>query len=148
VNPTGSIMDAAAVAAIGAMVSTLTQVTKRSLPGDWDRFGPLIAALISAAGVALWVYSAPTFPPARTDVWTIGAGWVAVFSSAVGIYEVVKMATNIVARTPDRSPLPDPPPARRRRRTVPAPPEAVLTAPVVSTPQPRRRAGQMPEMTS
>ena len=89
----GAVMDAAAVATIGALVTTLTQIVKRSLPGDWDPYGPLIAAVLSILGVSLWVYSAPTFPPQRTDVWAIGAGWVAVFATAVGIYQSVKMAT-------------------------------------------------------
>jgi hypothetical protein len=181
----GSVMDATAVATIGALVTTLSQIVKRSIPGNADAYGPLIAAVLSAGGVALWVYSAPTFPPERTDVWAIGAGWVAVFAASVGIYESVKMATHIASRPPNREDVAEPhehldqpphvptpnraddapdaiyaaaygdgrrstlnPPARRPRRTVPAPPEAVLTAPVVSTPQPRWRAGQMPEMTS
>lgn len=89
----GQIMDAAAVATIGALVTTLTQITKRSLPGDFDCWGPLIAATYSLLGVLLWVVSAPSFPPLRTDIWAIGAGWVSVFSTAVGIFQTVKMVT-------------------------------------------------------
>lgn len=93
-NDQVTVMDAAAVATIGALVTALCQVVKRTAPGNIDAYGPLIAAVLSAVGVTLWVVSAPTFPPARTDIWTIGVGWVAVFTSAVGIYETVKMATS------------------------------------------------------
>jgi hypothetical protein len=87
------VMDAAAVATIGALTTAVVQIIKRSLPGDWDCYGPLFAAIVSLLGVLLWVYSAPQFPPARTDVWPIAAGWVSVFTSSVGVYQTVKMAT-------------------------------------------------------
>ena len=87
------VMDAAAVATIGALTTAVVQIIKRSLPGDWDCYGPLFAAIVSLLGVLLWVYSAPQFPPARTYVWPIAAGWVSVFTSSVGVYQTVKMAT-------------------------------------------------------
>jgi uncharacterized membrane protein len=93
-NESTTVMDAAAVATIGALVTALCQVVKRTVPGNIDAYGPLIAAVLAAIGVTLWVVSAPVFPPARTDIWTIGAGWVAVFTSSVGIYETVKMVTS------------------------------------------------------
>jgi len=89
----GSVMDATAVATIGGVVMVLTQIFKRALPGDWDAWGPHIAAILALGGVALWVYSAPTFPPQRTDTWAIFAGWVSVFATAVGLYQSAKMVT-------------------------------------------------------
>lgn len=127
----GNTMDAAAVATIGALVTTLSQIVKRSLPGNWDAYGPLIAAFLSLVGVALWVYSAPTFPPARTDIWAIGAGWVAVFSSSVGIYESVKMATHAASVPPARSDIVEP--HEHLDPAAPAPP--------------KRAAGQIPEVS-
>lgn len=88
------VMDAAAVATVGALTTAVVQILKRSLPGDWDCYGPLFAAVVSLLGVLLWVYSAPQFPPARTDVWPIAAGWVSVFATSVGVYQTVKMATS------------------------------------------------------
>lgn len=107
------IVDAAAVTTIAALVTALCQVVKRSVPGNLDLYGPLIAAILAAFGVALWVISAPVFPPARTDWWAIGAGWVAVFTSAVGIYESVKMvtATPALRFRGRRVVAPEPPPA-------------------------------------
>jgi hypothetical protein len=155
----GSIMDAAAVATIGALTTTLCQIIKRSLPGDWDKYGPLFAAEISLAGVVLWVYSAPVFPPARTDVWTLAAGWVAVFATSAGIYETAKMATHKAAIPPTREDVAEPhehldtpapeaqpelpdrgyrPPPAPEASAASAPRGAVLTEPVVATPVPRR----------
>lgn len=89
----GSTMDASAVATIGVLVTLLTTVIKRSVPGDIDCYGLLIAATVSALGVGLWVVSAPLFPPPRTDYWAIGAGYVSVLSTAVGVYEMGKVVT-------------------------------------------------------
>lgn len=86
-------VDASAVATISALTVALTQIIKRSLPGDLDAYGPLIAMAVSVAGVILWLFAAPNWPPVRTDAWTIGAGWVAVYTSAVGVYHTVKMVT-------------------------------------------------------
>lgn len=116
-----AMMDAQAVATIGASVAILTQIIKRSVPGDIDAHGPLIAAVLALLGVALWVYSAPVFPPARTDAWTIGAGWVSVFASAVGVYESVKMVTRTAPmRLPHRAPPPATVSTRIPDRTEPA----------------------------
>lgn len=89
----GTVMDATAVATIGGVVMVLTQIVKRALPGDWDAWGPHIAAVLALLGVCIWVYSAPTFPPQRTDTWAIFAGWVSVFATAVGLYQSAKMVT-------------------------------------------------------
>jgi hypothetical protein len=127
----GSIMDAAAVATIGALTTTLCQIIKRSLPGDWDKYGPLFAAVISLAG----------------------------FATSAGIYETAKMATHKAAIPPTRedvaephehldTPAPEAQPELPDRGYRPPPvPEtppasvprgAVLTEPVVATPVPRR----------
>lgn len=128
------LMDAAVVATIAATVTALTQVIKKSVPGDLHNWGPLIAAVLAALGVALWVISAPTFPPARTDVWAIASAWVAVFFAAVGAYETAKMVTatpSLRNRSRRVVPVPPPPPATddtpplpvTRTRPRPAPSE-------------------------
>jgi len=91
----GGAMTAQDVATISAMVVALVQVTKRSWPGNIDTYAPLIAVVYSALGVTLWVVSAPSgFPPARTDLWAIGSGFVSVLGAATGFYELSKMATS------------------------------------------------------
>lgn len=135
-----ALIDAAAVAAIGATVTVLTQVVKRTLPGNWEVYGPIIAAGFSLAGVALWVLSAPTFPPARTDIWVIVSGWVAVFATSAGLYESVKMATHVEAVPPTLEDVAEPhehldPPAPEAPTAAPTPRPAVLTEPVVTIPE-------------
>lgn len=92
-------MDASAVATIGAVVMTLTQIVKRALPGNWDACGTLIAAVLAMMGVLLWVASAPDFPPERTSIFPIFAAWVSIFATATGLYESAKLVTATDAAT-------------------------------------------------
>lgn len=101
-------MDAQAIVTIGAVVTAATQIVKRAVPGDVDQYGVLVAGLISLAGVLLWVYSSPIFPPDRTQYFEIGSGWIAVFSTAVGIYETVKLATVTTRLSRRRKGAPEP----------------------------------------
>lgn len=137
-------MSASDIATIGGAVMLLTQIIKRASPVNG--LGVYIAALLSVVAVALWVVSAPVFPPSRTDAWSIFAGWVAVFATAMGLYQGASLVTgppssasgesNVLAgeTPPSDPPAPEAPPAS-------VPRGAVLTEPVVEVPAPRKRAG-------
>lgn len=75
-------MDAQAVISVSAAVVALTQLAKWArLP---DVFGPLAVMLLSALGVAMWGYSVGTFE--RAQLFAYFAGWIAVSTSAAGVF--------------------------------------------------------------
>lgn len=78
-------MDATAVLAVSGSIVMLLQVFKAG--GVTGRWALIVAAVCSAIGVALWGYSAGTF--ARATTWDFAAGWIAVFTSAAGVFGVV-----------------------------------------------------------
>lgn len=85
-------MDAKAIVAVSTSVVMLLQVLKASgLAGRW---GLLVAGLLSIAGVAIWGYSAGTF--SRATAWDFTAGWIAVFSSASGVFAIVNRGAQAV----------------------------------------------------
>lgn len=85
-------MDAQAVATVGAVVTVLTQVLKKALPGE--RLGPYVAGAVSFVCVLLWVVSDASWPPKQTDIWSIFSGWVAVFATSAGIYSLSNIPTS------------------------------------------------------
>lgn len=146
---------AAVTVAVGGLVLALTQSTKRWTPEGW---GPLIAALWTTLAMFVWAFSQVVWPPERTALFDLLAVWVAVYTSALGLYSAAMVPSGSRQQigtggsdgnvpVGEVKPTSKTPPARRSRRKAPTPPDAVLTAPVVSTPQARRRAGQMPEVT-
>lgn len=108
-------MDAAAILAIGSLVTALTQITKRVWPGDMDEWGPLFAVLWSCVAVALWLWSQPEWPPRRTDSFAIAVGLAGILLSATGVYGIATMTTKTLsfkarrARSKARQPEPIPP---------------------------------------
>jgi hypothetical protein len=84
------------IVTIGATVSLLTQVVKRSIPKDGQ--GPHIVALLSFVAVMMWVASSPLFPPDRTMLWSVFTGWVSIWATASGIYHGANVATTKAAR--------------------------------------------------
>jgi hypothetical protein len=99
------MMDAAAVATIGSVVMVLVQIVKRATPDRYSACGVQICAALSIVGVLLWVVSAPVFPPARTDLFTLFAGWISVFATATGLYKSAQMATTGAERLRSRRSL-------------------------------------------
>lgn len=79
------------IVTIGATVTLLTQVVKRSLPTD--AAGPHVVAILSFAAVVMWVLSAPAWPPDRTALWPIFTGWVSIWVAASGIYHGAQIVT-------------------------------------------------------
>jgi hypothetical protein len=99
-------MSAAEIAAIGAVVMTLTQILKRAVPGEG--YGIYLAGGTSLVCVLVYVASAAEFPPNRTDLWTLFSGWVTVFATAAGLHSVANVPTTRAERV------------RRVRETLPA----------------------------
>lgn len=85
-------MDAKAVIAISGAVVMLLQVLKAAgLAGRWAL---VVSALLSILGVYIWGYSAGAFSRAAT--WDYFAGWIAVFSSAAGVFGIVNGSADAV----------------------------------------------------
>lgn len=75
-------MNGEAIVSISAAVVALTQLAKwGGLP---DRWGPVSVLLLAAIGVALWVYTQGEFE--RQQTFTVFAGWIAVATSAAGVF--------------------------------------------------------------
>lgn len=85
-------MDAQAVVAVSGSIVMFLQVLKAGgLEGRWAL---VVCAFASTAGVLLWGYSAGTL--ARETLWQYGSGWIAVFSSAAGLFNIVRNAPEAV----------------------------------------------------
>lgn len=87
-------MTADAIVAISAAVVALVQLVKWA--GMRDSYGPLAVIGFSGLGVALWLFGAVVWPPARTDTWPIFAGWVAVALSAAGVFGFTRAGASAV----------------------------------------------------
>lgn len=75
-------MDGQAILTVAAAVVGLTQIIKwGGLP---DRWGPIAVLLLAVIGVAFWGYSAGTFE--RAKAFEYFAGWIAVATSAAGVF--------------------------------------------------------------
>ena len=85
-------MDGEAVMSVSAAVVTLTQLLK--FAGLPDNKGPLAVLGLSAFGVAFWGWSTGTFE--RTVAFEYFAGWIAVATSAAGIFGFTRAATSAV----------------------------------------------------
>lgn len=89
-------MTADAIVAISAAVVACTQLTKWA--GLRDSWGPLVVIGFSGAGVVVWLFSQNTWPPLRTDTWSIFAGWLSVALSSAGVFGFTRAAAGAVTR--------------------------------------------------
>lgn len=90
-------MSAEAIITISAAVVALTQLAKwAKLP---DRVGPLAVILLAGVGVMVWLFSQEVWPPERTDTWNIFAGWVAVATSAAGVFGFTRATASAITAT-------------------------------------------------
>jgi hypothetical protein len=95
-------VNADAVVAVSAAVVALTQLAKwAKLP---EQYGPIAVIVISGFGVLVWLAGADQWPPARTDIWPIFSGWVAVTLTAAGTFGFTRAAVGAVTRA---TPPPD-----------------------------------------
>lgn len=79
-------MNGEAILTVSAAVVTGTQLFKWG--GLSGTFAPLVVVALSLIGVVLWGYSEGTF--ARTQTFEYFAGWIAVASSAAGVFGFVR----------------------------------------------------------
>lgn len=75
-------MDGEAIVSISAAVVALTTLVKWA--GLKDTFGAWAVLVLSAFGVAFWGWSEGTFE--RTQAFQYFAGWIAVATSAAGVF--------------------------------------------------------------
>lgn len=87
-------MNGEAIVTVSAAVVALTQLAKWA--GIPDRWGPLAVLLLAAVGVALWAYSLGQF--ARPELFEYFAGWIAVATSAAGVFGFSRAAASTLAR--------------------------------------------------
>lgn len=85
-----------AIIAIGGLVMTLSQITKRVVPGDIDEWAPLISVFWAMIGASLWFISQP-HPPQITDSFSIAVGLAGIMLTAIGSYEAAKMTTKTLS---------------------------------------------------
>lgn len=89
-------MSAEAIVSISAAVVAITQLLKwAKLPDHW---GPIAVILLAGVGVGIWLFSQTVWPPERTQVWEIFAGWVAVALSAAGVFGFTRAGAEAVTR--------------------------------------------------
>lgn len=90
-------MDGAAIVAVSAAVVALVQLVKWS--GLPDKWGPIAVLILALLGVAFWGYSKGTFE--RTQAFDYFAAWIAVATSAAGVFGFTRAAaTAVVSATP------------------------------------------------
>lgn len=87
-------MNADAIALVSAAVLLLTQFCKwAGLP---SRYAPIAVMLLALLGVVLWALSQPE-PFQREQLFSYFAAWIAVSTSAAGVYGFVRSAPEVVA---------------------------------------------------
>lgn len=127
-------MNADAVVAVSAAVVALTQLSKWA--GLRDTWGPLAVILLSGLGVLVWLVGGEQWPPARTDIWPIFSGWVAVTLTAAGTFGFTRAAVGAVTRA-------TPPPTGPGEQSVESPMTRVPTATEIAEEMLRLRAEQL-----
>jgi hypothetical protein len=85
-------MSGEAIISVSAAVVALVQLSKWA--GLQDRYGPLAVLGLAALGVVFWGYSEGTF--ARTVAFQYFAGWIAVATSAAGVFGFTRATTSAV----------------------------------------------------
>ncbi len=94
-------MDGQAIISVSAAVVALVQLSKWS--GLNDKYGPLVVLGLAVVGVAFWGYSVGNFE--RTRAFEYFAGWIAVATSAAGVFGFTRASTTAVtaAKAPPMS---------------------------------------------
>jgi hypothetical protein len=85
-------MDGEAIIAVSAAVVTLTQLVKWA--GLKDSYGPIAVMVFALVGVTFWGWSRGTFE--RAVAFEYFAGWLAVATSAAGVFGFTRAATTAV----------------------------------------------------
>jgi len=95
-------VNAESIITVSAAVVALVQLIKWA--GLRDSLGPLAVVGLSALGVGVFIFGGDHWPPARMDTWPTFAGWIAVATSAAGVFGFTRAAASAVTRT---APPPD-----------------------------------------
>lgn len=93
-------MSGEAIISVSAAVVALTQLTKWS--GLPDRWGPVAVLVFSAIGVGIWVWAFVALD--RTATFSIFAGWIAVATSAAGVFGFTRASAAAVTAVRPPSP--------------------------------------------
>jgi hypothetical protein len=96
-------MSAEAIITVSAAVVALVQVIKWAL--GRDGWGPAIVLLVSLLGVAVWAVSQGE--AAWASAWSYFAGWVAVTTSAAGVYGFTRAGVARLSREPTDAAAPE-----------------------------------------
>lgn len=91
-------MNSGAIVAVTASVVTLVQLAKWS--GIPTRYAPLIVAITSMIGQGLWIWSNGEFE--RMAAFEYFTGWLAVMTSAAGVFGFVREIPATVTSTRKR----------------------------------------------
>lgn len=75
-------MTGEAIVTVSAAVVALTQLMKWAMIPD--RWGPAAVLVLAALGVGLWMFSQGMVT--RADTFAVFAGWIAVATSAAGVF--------------------------------------------------------------
>lgn len=87
-------MNGEAIIAISAAVVALVSLVKWA--GVSERFGPICVLALSALGVGFWIWSSG--PLERTAAFQIFAAWIAVSTSAAGVYGFTRAGAEQLTR--------------------------------------------------
>jgi hypothetical protein len=87
-------VDGQAIISVSAAVVALTQLIKWA--GVNDRLGPLFVMLLSVVGVVFWGYAEGSYE--RAKAFEYFAGWIAVATSAAGVFGFTRAASDAVVR--------------------------------------------------
>lgn len=88
-------MDGQAILTVSAAVVALTQLCKWAFLND--KYGPVAVLLLALVGVAFWAWSADDF--SRQSAFLYFAGWIAVATSAAGVFGFTRAASEAVTKT-------------------------------------------------
>lgn len=88
-------MSGESIVTVSAAVVALTQLIKwLGLP---DRIGPLVVLGLAAVGVGMWVFTVGGVP--REETFAVFAGWIAVATSAAGVFGFTRAGASAVTAT-------------------------------------------------
>jgi len=87
-------MDGEAIISISAAVVALTQLVKWG--GVPDKLGPVAVMALSLLGTGFWGWSVGSFE--RTQAFAYFAGWIAVTTSAAGVFGFTRAGGEAVHR--------------------------------------------------
>jgi hypothetical protein len=96
-------MNGEAIMTVSAAVVALTQLAKWF--GLSNRYGSIAVILLSVVGVALWAWSQESLP-ARTEFFSYFAGFIAVATSAAGVFGFTRATSEAVTKTSSPPPAP------------------------------------------